>query len=185
MSKYSAKYPFELEVVSIRLVKDTPLIGGKPIHSKEDAIALIGEYLCDMDREMMCVLNLKEDNTPINFHVASVGAINQSIACPREIFKTSILCNAAKIILIHNHPSGKILPSVDDTRVTDKMIQLGNMMNIPMIDHIIVGGDNKQYFSFYEAGLLPMTEMCLQTDYHQLSFANQKVAEHAAGGWNV
>lgn len=96
--------PFQLDVVSIRLVKDAPIMSGHPIKHPEDAVALIGEHLCEMDREVVCVINLKTDGTPINCNIASIGAIDQTVVHPREILKSSILCNAAKIIMLHNHP---------------------------------------------------------------------------------
>lgn len=171
------KNPYELEVVSIRLVRDAPLIGGHPITQPEDAVALVGEYLCEFDREVLCVINLKADGTPINCHFASMGAMDQSMAHPREIFKTSILSNAAKIILLHNHPSSMLVPSKFDTLVTDRMVKLGEMMGIPVIDHVIVGGDNTQYFSFKAKEILPIPNIVLQSNYKMVDFESPLVAE--------
>lgn len=172
-----AKNPYELEVVAIRLVKDAPLLSGHPVTKPEDAVVLMGDYLCEMDREMMCVINMKSDGTPINCHFASMGAVDQSVAHPRELFKSSILSNAAKIILLHNHPSGNLIPSKADTMVTDRMVKLGEMMGIPVIDHVIVGGDNKQFFSFKAKDILPVPQICLETNYKMVSFETPMVAE--------
>ena len=90
-----------LEVVSVRLVKDAPVLSEHQIKGPEDAIAALGEILCELDREVLCVINLKTDGTPINCHFASMGAVNYSIMCPRELFKSSILSNAANMILMH------------------------------------------------------------------------------------
>lgn len=171
------KNPFELEVVSIRLVKDAPLLSGHPITKPEDAVALIGEYLCEFDKEVLCVINLKADGTPINCHFASMGAVDQSMAHPREIFKSSILSNAAKMILLHNHPSSKLTPSQSDSVVTDKLVKLGEMMGIPVVDHVIVGGDNSQYFSFKEKNILPTPNIFLQSNYKMVEFESPLVAE--------
>lgn len=171
------KNPFELEVVSIRLVKDAPLIGGHPITGPEDAVALVGEYLCEFDREVLCVINMKADGTPINCHFASMGAVDQSVAHPRELFKSSILSNAAKLMLLHNHPSGMLMPSKSDTQVTDRMVKLGELMGIPVIDHVIVGGDNSQYFSFKAKEILPTPQIVLQQNYKMLDFQSPLVAE--------
>lgn len=86
--------------------------------------------------------------------MASVGSLNQSLVSPREIFKTSILSNAANMLLIHNHPSGSLNPSKDDIEITDRLIQLTDLMGIPLLDHIIVGGNNIEYFSMREKGLM-------------------------------
>lgn len=103
--------PFQLDVVSIRLVKNAPLFSDRKITGPKDAVSLVGEMLCEMDREVVCVINLKSDGTPINCNFASMGAINQAVAEPRELFKSAILSNAAKMILVHNHPSGRLEPS--------------------------------------------------------------------------
>ena len=110
--------PFQLDVVSIRLVKNAPLFSDRKITGPKDAVSLVGEMLCEMDREVVCVINLKSDGTPINCNFASMGAINQAVAEPRELFKSAILSNAAKMILVHNHPSGRLEPSKEDTIMT-------------------------------------------------------------------
>jgi DNA repair protein RadC len=99
-------------------------------------------------------VNLKGDNTPINCHIASIGAVNQTMAHPRELLKSSILSNAANIILLHNHPSKNLHPSKEDTMLTDRMLKITELIGIPLLDHIIVGGDNSEYFSFKAKGLL-------------------------------
>lgn len=169
--------PYELEVVSIRLVKDAPICSGHPITKPEDAVELVGEYLCEMDREVLCVINLKTDGTPINCNFVSIGAIDETVAHPREIFKSSILCNASRIMLIHNHPSANLEPSKADVRLTDRMIKVGDLMGIPLIDHVIVGGDNSKYFSLRAREMINNSAISLQSNYRQLDFESQLVAE--------
>ena len=97
------KNEFKLDVVSVRLVKDAPVLSEHRIVTPEDAVDVVGKFLCEMDREVVCIVNLKGDNTPINLHIASIGAVNQAMAHPRELFKSSILSNAANMILLHCH----------------------------------------------------------------------------------
>ncbi len=137
------KYP--LEMVAVRLVKDTPLFSDKPITSPEDAVEVMGNYLCELDREVICVINLRTDGMPINCNFVSIGSVNECMAHPRELFKSSILSNAASMIMVHNHPSGNLKPSTADTVMTDKMLQLCDLLGIPLVDHIIVGGDNRTF----------------------------------------
>ena len=173
---------FALEVVSVRLVRDAPILSGTKINTAEDAIRLVGQELCDMDREVVCVINLKADRTPINCHFASVGSLNSSIAHPRELLKSGLLTNAAEIILCHNHTSGNLLPSETDVRLTHRMQQLCELVGIPLVDHVIVGGDNSRYFSFHEKGLVKNPCMAYQTDYRQLEWDSPaKVAERGGG----
>ncbi len=164
--------PFKLEVVSVRLAKDAPLFSEHRIITPEDAVKVVGDFLCEMDREVLCVINLKSDGTPINCSIVSIGAVNQTIAEPRELFKASILSNAAKMILVHNHPSGRLEPSKQDTMLTDRMLKLTDLMGIALKDHVIVGGDNSQYFSFYEKGLLEHPKIHLSTDYKAFEFGS-------------
>ena len=162
--------PFKLEVVSIRLVKDVPLFSDHKITNPADAVKVLGDFLCEMDREVMCVINLRSDGTPINCNIVSMGSINQTIAEPKELFKASILSNAAGMIIVHNHPSGDLKPSKEDIMVTDRMLKLTELMGIRLTDHVIVGGDNSQYFSFCENELLQYPKIFLSTDCNALEF---------------
>ena len=135
-----------------------------------DIIAVLGKALCEFDREAVCVINLKSDGMPINVNFASIGLISQSIVCPKEIFKSSILSNAASMILVHNHPSGNLKPSKEDCILTDRMIKLCHMMGIPLLDHVIVGGNNSSYFSFREKEILENPHYEVRNDYMALSF---------------
>lgn len=171
------KNPFNLDVVSVRLVKDAPIMSGHPITKPEDAVLLLGKHLCEMDREVLCVINMKTDGTPINCHFASIGCLNESMAHPREIFKASILSNAATIMLMHNHPSGNLTPSKHDTMMTDRMAKMCELMGIPLLDHVIVGGDNRQYFSFKEKKLLDTPKVFLEANYQSLDLSSGLVAE--------
>ena len=173
--------PFKLEVVSVRLVRDAPLFSDHKITTPKDAVKVVGDFLCEMDREVVCVINLRTDGTPINCNIVSMGAINQTIAEPRELFKASILSNASCMLLIHNHPFGNLLPSKEDTMVTDRMNKLCGLMGIPLVEHIIVGGDNREFFSFKEKGLIDNPQVLLSTDYRSLDLNPPVAAERGRG----
>lgn len=165
--------PFQLEVVSVRLVRDAPILSDRKIQKPEDAIAVVGEVLSEMDREVVCIINLKADGTPINCNFVSMGAVNQAMAEPREIFKSAILSNAVSMIMIHNHPSGNLEPSRADTVMTDRILKLSHMAGIPLIDHVIVGGDNTKYFSFKEKDMMKIPDVVLTQDYRYLDFEDK------------
>lgn len=145
---------FPFEKVSIRLVDEPPILSSVPINSPEVAIELVGNDIKNMDREVVAVINIKQDGTPINFNIASMGAVNYSVACPRELLKSSILSNAASIIILHNHPSGSLLASKDDIQLTNKMEKICDYMGIPLRDHIIVAPGRKDYFSFLKEDMI-------------------------------
>lgn len=175
------KSPFQLDVVSVRLVKDAPLFSTHSLTSPEEVAALLGETMCEMDREVMAVVNLRSDLTPINVHFASMGILNQAMAHPRELLKAGILSNAAFMMLVHNHPTGRLLPSKEDTMLTDKMNHLCALVDIPLLDHIIVGGDNREFFSFKEKGLVENPDFALKTDYQSLEIKAPVAAEKSRG----
>ena len=84
--------------------------------------------------------------------VISVGTVKNSLVSPREIFLKALQCKAVHIVLLHNHPSGDPTPSGADKRVTKRIAACGEMMDIALADHIIIGDNN--YISFREKGLL-------------------------------
>lgn len=77
-----------------------------------------------------------------------IGTINQSLVHPREIFKEAYLISASGIICVHNHPAGSIYPSKEDIKLTNKLVEIGNLLGIKIIDHVIITKDN--YYSFFE-----------------------------------
>lgn len=168
-------------VVSVRLKEDPPLLSDYPIDSPEDAVNLIGHELSKMDREVFAVINLRTDGKPINCSFVSIGVLDQTLAHPREILKSSILSNAASCILVHNHPSGKLTPSQDDTKTTKRMIEVGRLLGIPLLDHIIVGANSDEYFSFRSKGLMEFKKKEKETyDYRELTFDDVPLTAESA-----
>lgn len=175
------KCPFELDVVRVKLVKDAPLFSEHPLHNPYEAADVIGSLLCEMDREVVCVVNLQSDLKPLNVTFASIGSLNEAMGHPRELLKASILSNAASVMLVHSHPSGNLLPSRQDTMITDRMNMVCELVGIPLIDHVIVGGDNREFFSFKEKGLMDNPKINYATNYKNFNFENTLVAEQGKG----
>lgn len=168
------KNAFKLDVVSIRMVRESPIYSERKIENPKEAVDLIGEVLRDMDREIICVVNLKTGGVPINCSFVSKGALNYAVANPREILKSSILSNAAQMILVHNHPSGNLTPSKADVRLTQQLQIVCEMVDIPLLDHIIVGGDNQEYFSFREGAMLQKPNLSFVSDYRDLDWGEKE-----------
>ncbi len=87
----------------------------------------------------------------------SRGSLNESIAHPREIFRPAIAKRAYALAVVHNHPSGDPSPSEADRRLTRRLFEAGTLLQIPLVDHVIIGakiGEHQPYFSFREAGLI-------------------------------
>lgn len=90
-------------------------------------------------QEMLVAVFLDVKNNLISSKTIFMGTINKSVVHPREVFKEAVSCGAGKIVLIHNHPSGNPKPSFNDEVFTEKMVKLGVEMDIPVIEHIIIG----------------------------------------------
>ncbi len=120
---------------------------------------------------------LNTRNNVVAVHRCHVGSLNASLVHPREVFKSAILNNAASVIVAHQHPSDDLLPSKADTMMTDRMNKLCELMGIPLIDHVIVGGDNREFFSFKEKELISNPRITLTNDYKTLDFPSPMIAE--------
>lgn len=153
---------YNLAHVAVRMVDEPPLISDEPMNSPDAAVRVIGAFLEGMDREYFCVVNLQSDLRPMSMNIVSIGALSCSVVHPREVFKSAILSNAASIILIHNHPSGKLTPSEEDMEITNRLQQAGSLIGIPVADHIITGRSG-DYFSFGNHGILPEHGQMMQT----------------------
>lgn len=106
--------------------------------------------LYDKKQEYFYCLYVNQKKELIERKLLFMGTLNRSVVHPREVFKNAYLCSASGIICVHNHPSNDISPSREDIRLTNALVELGQVNGIPIIDHIIVGNDN--YYSFYEDG---------------------------------
>ncbi len=171
----------KLENVAIRMVKAPPLYSDEQIISPKDVVRVLGRELENYDKEVLCVVNIRGDGRPINMNIVSMGTVNSARVEAREIFKSSILSNAAKIMLLHNHPSGTVEPSMDDMKVTERIFIASELMGIPMMDHIILGRQGA-YYSFLEHGGIPdggMTgNMAAERKDSILNTINQHKKEH-------
>ena len=122
------------------------------INSSKDVFEYISPKLSNLDKEHFIVIHLNSKNRIIADETVSVGILNASIIHPREIFKSAIKNSVNSIILVHNHPSGDPAPSEEDEEITKKLTKAGELLNIKVLDHVIVG-DGKHY-SFKEEQFL-------------------------------
>lgn len=123
---------------------------------KFDAPETVADYFMEElrheEKEKILLLSLDNKLHLIEKYVLSIGTVNTSLLSPREVFVRAFKCQAAKIMLLHNHPSGDAMPSRQDILITAKIKEAGELVEIPVIDHIIIG--NGCYTSLREKGLL-------------------------------
>ena len=169
----------KLEQVAIRMVEQPPLYSKEPMNNPDAAIRVMNGFLSQMDRELFCIVNLQADLTPINMNIVSVGSLNEALINPREIFKSAILSNAHSMMLIHNHPSGNLTPSTSDIQTTARMQELGELMGISLVDHIITGRDGN-YYSFRDKGEFPDSRIRFSTRVEDIDLTKGMVTEAIA-----
>lgn len=142
-----------VDIVSVKLVKESSILyRNRSIRSPKDGYELMKEFLEDKDREHFVVVALDTKNQPASINVCHVGSLNASLVHPREVMKSVILSNAASFMCFHNHPSGNPNFSNEDREVTKRLAEVGKILGIDLLDHIIVGED--KYFSFKEEGYI-------------------------------
>ena len=116
------------------------------ISDSDSAANLLREDLNDLDHEESWVLYLNNCNRPLGKLMITVGSIASTIIDHRRIVKQALLCNATRIILFHNHPSGNPLPSKADITETEKLKKACDLFEISLLDHIIIAEDS--FYSF-------------------------------------
>ena len=119
------------------------------ITSAEQVYIHLSEYR-ELEREHFVSITLDGASRVINTRVISIGTLNQSLVHPREVFRPAINDNTAGIIVAHNHPSGQMEPSTEDRRVTKRLKEVGKLMGIELLDHVIITSNG--YYSFSEEG---------------------------------
>ena len=149
------KHPYKLDQVAIRMVKERPLLSEEPLSSPDAVVRVMNSLLKDYDREVFAVVNLQSDLKPINMNIVSVGTLNASMVHPREVLKSIVLSNAASVLLVHNHISGSLRPSQEDINVTGKLMEVLNMLDVKLLDHVIPGTGDR-YYSFSERAVMPV-----------------------------
>jgi DNA repair protein RadC len=150
--------PPQLQSVSIyrvTLVRESSIsLHDQRLNNSADSERLIRTHLQGVDREHFVILLVNRKNEVIGINTVSVGSLISSVVSPREVFKPAILANAAALIAAHNHPSGDPKPSPEDRALTVRLHDAGKLLDIPVLDHIIIGDGTSRYYSFADNGRL-------------------------------
>jgi len=123
------------------------------VNNESDVYELVKDELANSDREMLLSIMLTVKNDLIGVETVSIGSIVSSNIAPRDLFKSAILSNACGIIVCHNHPSGSLVPSNEDIKVTKQLIEAGELLGIKVLDHLIVS--NQGYKSLRDYHKFP------------------------------
>ncbi len=134
----------------VRRVLSSPPPRSEPVRSAADVYERYRYVLADSPVEVFLVVLLDVKNRCLQDVCVSVGILNGSLVHPREVFATAVAERAATIILVHNHPSGDPSPSSEDREITQRLRSAGEIVGIPVLDHVIIGSCS--FYSFREGG---------------------------------
>lgn len=122
------------------------------INKPEDAIEVLMEDMRYLKKEHLKVIFLNTKNIIIDVKDLSIGSLSSSIVHPREVFSEAIRKSSSSIIVCHNHPSGDPTPSMEDINITRRLHEVGKLVGIDLLDHLIIGDGN--YVSLKEKGII-------------------------------
>jgi len=117
---------------------------------------LLRENKIDRNKEHFWTIGLDNANRILYIELISLGTTTSAPVEPMQVFRVAILKGAIQMVLVHNHPSNEIKPSKEDISITDRLIQVGNIIGIKVLDHLIIG--EKTYNSFNDTGELAKIE---------------------------
>jgi DNA repair protein RadC len=126
--------------VGPRLFRPAPARERMSITSPEAAVDVIAPLLRDRDREHCVAALLDTKHRLIDVPTISVGSIDHTFMSPREVFRDALLANASAVVVAHNHPSGDPEPSIDDEKITKRLVAAGQVVGIDVLDHVVIAG---------------------------------------------
>lgn len=138
-----------------RLAKES--LSKTKIDSPDLVYEMLGTEMRALSKESLRVILLDTKYHLLRIEEISLGSLNESIAHPREIFRPALIYSAYAVIIAHNHPSGDPTPSEADHKLTRKLAEAAELLQISLLDHVIIGapgGPRPPYYSFKEAGIL-------------------------------
>ena len=150
-------YDTRIDGLKTILVKEKEIAYGNDeieIHNPQQIVAMMNEAfeLNKLAEEHCYIIATNTKGSILGVFFISKGTVNSSIVGIREIFLRLFLCGAVNFIVCHNHPSKGLTPSIDDNELTKRLKEAGKLLQIHLLDHIIIGGDD--YFSFQENEIL-------------------------------
>ena len=131
----------------------TPLLPGEPLGSPEQVARHFGPRMRGYRQEVFVVVLLDARQRVLGEVEVSRGSVNQSLVHPREVFAAAVREAATFVLLVHNHPSGDSAPSPEDREVTRRLARAGELLGIPVLDHLVIAGHG--HHSFARSGELP------------------------------
>ena len=134
--------------LSKRINKEVDTIKNIKLNNTEVVYKFYKDKIGNKKQEHFYCIYLDNQKKVLDEKLLFIGTINYSVVHPREIFKEAYMLGASAIICIHNHPGGNVLPSKQDIEVTNNLVEVGKLLGIKVLDHIIIC--KEKYYSFLE-----------------------------------
>jgi len=135
-----------------RFREDEASAGKQKISSAADIANILMPQMRDLKTEIFKIVHLDSNNRIIDITDSAIGTVSHAMPIVREIIHSALQKFAISIVCVHNHPSANITPSTQDKKFTKELSDVGKLMEIKLVDHIIIGDD--RYFSFSDEGIL-------------------------------
>ena len=143
------KQPMKVRITA----KEIKILNSKDLYAVMQKV-LLRENKIDRDKEHFWIIGLAQNNTILYIELIALGTVKSVPVEPMEVFSIALQKRTVQIMMVHNHPSGELHPSADDRDITDRMIQVGEFLQIPVLDHLII--TEKGYLSFSDTGLMDL-----------------------------
>jgi DNA repair protein RadC len=143
-----------VRIVKLLMVREKSVKYRQAMSSAETVVNIVRPLFKNIYREQVFVVGLDNRNLPTVIHLVGIGSPNQSPVFPANVFKPLLLSNSSSFIIIHNHPGGSMRPSGADRELTDRLIEVGKLLEIPLLDHLILNADGSEFFSFRNTGMI-------------------------------
>jgi len=151
MAKKEVAGAARLPHVRVQLIRESGPRYSTPLRTSAEVYQAVKGELDMLDRERFLVLALDGKNRVVGLEPISTGTLTASLVHPREVFTGLILAKAAAFIVAHNHPSGDPTPSAEDIAITQRLREVGELLGIRLLDHVVLG--DGRYCSFSDEGL--------------------------------
>ena len=147
--------PKSVHIVNLRMVREKTVKYESAVSTQVDTVNMVKELFKNSYREMVVVIGLDWCNKPTIIHVVGVGSPNSAPVCISSIFKPLLLSNSSSCILVHNHPASTMSPSECDKEITRRVFEVGKLLEIALVDHLILNADASDYYSMRNAPFWP------------------------------
>ena len=141
-----------IPVIKVSVIRDGSCDVNSLLDCPERVAAAYRAIVGDDERENLLAFYLDAQSKIKSICVVSIGTLSASLVHPREVFRPAVIAGAAAVIVAHHHPSGDCSPSADDRDTTLRLRKAGEILGIPVLDHVIIAGENR--YSFRESGLM-------------------------------